>query len=336
MLVIANSLLGPINKVLVEHEPPETKMLRKIWYAENMAKLKPRIILLGNSILDESVDENQLSRIVRAKTTKVWNGGAASAWWYLAMKNVIIQAPSKPRFVLIFFRDHILTDPTYRVTGDYKKKIDEMTEKQEPLLDRLAYLPNTNAITYLLLRYSPLYQKRNKVKAKLETAIKDRCVSALTGSGPGTADKAIERTFAEKNLNQHLLTIRQLAAEAATNDNQYNFSAQLNHSFLPHIIEIAKQNNIQLIFVRMKTRRDTEPDKEPKALRQYIEDLKDYLAENQTQFIDFTYDPSIKLEHFGAGDHLNRNKGRRLFTRLLAQKIYLLIQNDLAYTNPAK
>jgi hypothetical protein len=140
-------------------------------------------------------------------------------------------------------------------------------------------------------------------------------------------DQAIERLFDEKNLNSDLLTIRQLAAESTGGNKLYNFQQELDRSFLPYMIDMAQENNIQLVFVRMKRRRDVKPGGQPKALQKYIKNLEDYLAENEVDFIDFTDDKRIKIEHFGSGDHLSRNGGRRLFTKILAEKTLPIIQN---------
>jgi hypothetical protein len=277
--------------------------------------------------MDEGVDEKEFSRFTAAQTIKVWSGGGASAWWYLALKNVILKANYKPQIVMLFFRDHFLTDPTYRVTGKYKQIIDAVAEQNEPVLDRLAYLRQMNAAAYFLFRYCPLYRQRDNIKNQLETTVKDKVVSSMAGLEQGMADQAIKRLFDEKNLDKELLTIRQLAAESAGSNKLYNFPQELDKSFLPHMIKMAKQNNIQLVFVRMKKRRDIEPNSQPKALQKYIKNLEDYLAQNRVVFIDFTDDKRIKIEHYGSGDHLSRSGGRQLFTKILTEKMLPVIQN---------
>ena len=93
------------------------------------------------------------------------------------------------------------------------------------------------------------------------------------------------------------------------------------------MLKMAKQNDIQLIFVRTKRRRDIEPNSQPKALQKYIKNLEDYLAKNRIVFIDFTNDKRIKIEHYGSGDHLSRSGGKQLFTKILAEKMLPVIQN---------
>jgi hypothetical protein len=59
----------------------------------------------------------------------------------------------------------------------------------------------------------------------------------------------------------------------------------------------------------------------------YISQLNDYLTSQGVPLIDFTNDPSITREHFGKGDHLNRQEGRKIFTVRLSE----LIKQNLAF-----
>ncbi len=327
VVAIANFIFWSPNDVLVEHKPQYEDTIRIKRFERNLEVIRPKIVFLGNSIMDEGVDEKEFSRLTAVQTIKVWSGGASSAWWYLALKNVILKAYYKPQIVMLFFRDHFLTDPAYRVTGKYKQIIGAVAEQDEPLLDRLAYLGQMNAVAYFLFRYCPLYRQSDNIKNQLETTVKDKVVSSLCGLEQGMPDRAIERLFDEKNLNSDLLTVRQLAAESTGSNKLYNFPQELDRSFLPHMLKMAKQNNIQLVFVRMKRRRDVKPSSQPKALQKYIKNLEDYLDENRVVFIDFTNDKRIRIEHYGSGDHLSRSGGRQLFTKILTEKMLPIIQN---------
>jgi len=327
VIAIANFIFWSPNGVLIEHKPQHENKVRIRWFERKLVTVRPKIVFLGNSIMYESVDEREFLRLTATQTIKIWDGGAASAWWYLALKNVILKAYYKPQMVMLFFRDHFLTDPTYRAIGKHKQNIDALAEQNEPVLDRLAYLGQMNAVAYFLFRYCPLYRQRDNIKNQLEKTVKDKVVSSLCGLEQGIPDQAIERLFDEKNLNTELLTIRQLAAESAGSNKLYNFQQELERSFLPYMIDMAKENNIQLVFVRMKRRRDVKPGGQPKALQKYIKNLEDYLTKNRVLFIDFTDDKRIKIEHYGAGDHLSRSGGRQLFTKILTEKMLPIIQN---------
>jgi len=106
VIALANFISWSPNDVLVEHKPPLENTIRRKWFERKLEEVQPKIVLLGNSIMDEGVDEKAFSKLTATQTIKIWDGGSASAWWYLALKNVIVEANHKPQIVLLFFRDH--------------------------------------------------------------------------------------------------------------------------------------------------------------------------------------------------------------------------------------
>ncbi len=298
-------------------------------FRKEVGARQPEIVFIGNSILLDSTDENVFTELTGRKALIVGFSGSASAWWYLALKNVLLDpetrrlsgGESRPRLVVVFFRDYGLTDPGFRVTGEYQGGIDGMSTAQEPVLDALAYQGTMSRMDYLLFRRCRLYQRRQNVRQALNSHIRDDVVPFLTGTA-GSADEAIARVFTDENLDTELLTIRQLAATSKQAEEAGDFETQLGRSFLPHMIRLARENGVQIAFVRMKRRRDTMPNGEPPALQKYIRDLQAYLTENQAPFLDFTSEPRITLDLYGAGDHLRRTSAvRRHFTSLLAERL---------------
>jgi len=314
---------------LVKRQTIPLQGSKKEKFRKDIELAEPQIIFVGNSVLRAGVDPNQFSQLTGKRTINLMLDGSASAWWYLTLKNVVLRTSHKPEMVGIFFRDHYLTDPSFRVDGMYKQYIEEMADTEEPLLYRLAYQGRMDAFTYLLLRYCPLFQKKDQVRVWLDTVIKDKFVSTVIKLEPGFPDKAIERVFADENMDKNLLTVRQLAIESLQDNSFYNFPNEVEQSFLPHMIKLAKDNDIKLFFVRLKRRRDTEPDKEPRELKKYILDLRAYFSENNIPFLDFTYDERIQIEHFDIGDHLtysNGGIGRKIFTQILGDDMWPIIQ----------
>ena len=322
IVILANLFFWPPQGALVKRRAISPEASQKYEFREMIELAKPQIVFIGNSTLREGVEPDQFSQLIGMKTINLVQDGSASAWWYLALKNVVLKTSHKPEIVGILFRDHYLTDPSFRVDGTYKWNIEQMAEREEPLLDRLAYLGRMDTLTYFLLRYCPLFQKRDRVRAWLDTTIKDKLVSSTMKLKPGFADRAIERVFADENMDKNQLTVRQLKAASLQNNTSYDFKQEVEQSFLPYMIKLAKDNDINLVFIRLKRRRDTEQGKEPKKLKKYIQDLNGYLSENDLPFLDFTHDERIKIEHFDVGDHLahfRRSNGREVFTQILAE-----------------
>ena len=321
VIALANYLYWPPQDVLVQRDT--TVNLNQQILINNV---KPEIVLVGNSILDEAVDDRLFSNLVQTQTLKFTWGGSGSAIWYLFLKNIIITARHKPKTVAIFFRDQFLTEPSFRVTGDYKKTVDKYAGPHEPLLDRLAYLDRMNPLFYHLYRYWPLYQQKDQIKQKIQNTVRHQTAGLLLSLQPDQIDTAFDDIFDQENMNQQLLTQRQLQAEAVRDLEQFDFPQQINKSFLPSMIEMAQKNNIQLIFVRMKMRRDAENQPPPPTLPQYLNDLQAYLQNHNVTFIDFTDDSRITLNLYAVGDHLHNKSGTPIFTRLLADSFKPLLK----------
>ncbi|MCP4605449.1 MAG: hypothetical protein GY847_33840 [Proteobacteria bacterium] len=315
VIIGLNSLMGSPEPTLIQRNP---KIQKKV--QQKIEKEKPSVVLVGNSMLAKGVDEKTFSSLSKIKTTMIKRHGSASAWWYLALKNQILVSAHRPSLVVFFFRDYFLTRPSFRVTGKYKKPIDRIAGKNEVLLDRLAYLKEKNMLSLALSRYVSVYQKRDELRQNVDWDIKNNVTGFLLDIKDGEADKSIGRIFDEANMVEELVTVKQLEAEKARDAEFSDFDTQVDISFLPEMFRLAKQKGVRWGFVRIKRRRDVEPNQQPDALVEYIEELKAYLSRHNAFFWDFTPNSSIQKNHYAKGDHLN-GRGRKLFTELLAREM---------------
>lgn len=314
--VLCNNFFWTPNDSLFDQEP-----YFKMEAIDRITNVEPEIIMLGNSVLETSVDDDYFSKLAKINSIKISSGGAASAFWYLAFKNIIIPSVKQQTTVIVFFRDHYLTEPGFRVDGYYKTWINALVTKNEPLLYKLAYEGKTNFLDRLCYRYLPLYKNKEECGLLLDDLVKNVLVSSWLGQEKGYADRILKRVFSDKNMNTELLTKRQIEAETPKNISAYDFNVRLPRSFLPHMIRLAKTNSIHLMFVRVKSRRDLVPGRQPKELKVYLENLKDYLKKQKILYIDFTNEARIKEEHYADGDHLKQPAGSRLFTELLVEAL---------------
>jgi lysophospholipase L1-like esterase len=99
-----------------------------------------------------------------------------------------------------------------------------------------------------------------------------------------------------------------------------DFELQLPRSFLPEIVRLCKENGIQLILVRMKTLNFPVVETEPRALSEYISDLRAYLDQNDVVLLDFSHDVRLTSAHFLDAVHMNA-EGRAVFTPMLADAL---------------
>jgi hypothetical protein len=279
------------------------------------------VLFLGNSILEKGIDNVQVSNIIKMRSYLIGVGASASAWWYLVIKNVICQISVKPKVLIMIFRDTELTRASFRVKNEHKDRIDLASTGSEPVLDRKAYLNDISNVEYFILKYWPMYQKKNDFHEKFNEGIKNNVASIFYNLPTGIADTLINQVFETSNLDKDLMTQYQLKYEQPGDEEDFDFNNKVEMSFLPDYIELTKKNNIKLILVRAKTRRDVIPNSEPSELVTYIKDLTQYLAANNVPFIDFSHHPEITNEHFADGDHLNDSIGKRKFSELTGEAL---------------
>ncbi|WP_136810731.1 hypothetical protein [Desulfosediminicola flagellatus] len=299
------------------HETSEMKR-----YLDEIKTLGPEFVLIGNSMLGEGIDPNIIAKKTGMKVMKIARGGSASAWWFLTFKNVVVEAEKVPRTVVFFFRDSFLTLPKYRTGGKYLQSILEMSGKSEPIVDKLVF---GSSLKGNLFRNIPLLARRFVIQEKVDDLLKNVLLARGFGLTPGEVDKSIGREFKESKMNKDLLNKTQLEMEKVDTKTLLDFEDQLEMSFLPSIIDLAAQNDIQLVFVRVKRRKNLHASDDQDKFADYIQNLKIYLNEKGCILLDYTGDPGIMESHFGVGDHLNRTSGRELFSSLVGKDLDAII-----------
>ena len=111
-------------------------------------------------------------------------------------------------------------------------------------------------------------------------------------------------------------------------DSSWDFPELVNRSFLPYMIQSAREEGILLVIIMYKARLYAEDRNWHTGVRkEYLEDLTAYLKANGTPFLSYALHPAIKAEHYANGDHLNRREGRALWTSLVAQDLNQINSN---------
>jgi hypothetical protein len=317
-VIVFVAILGGSFLIGPREEPKGTEIQPEI---EKIEKAHPDLICVGSSYLAAAVSPQELSRLTGLRVYLLWRPGAQSACYYLFMKNVIGAAPHNPRFVLIYFQDNFLTLPTYAIDGNNRaSKIIPFSQPAEQLLEKLAYREKRGLLLYGLERLWPAFRLREEVRSNVQRQVETFFLRFLSGPESRTPTKVLNHVFSENALNQKLVGERQLMEEdlSIQSRDSLQFSKWIDRSFLPPIIQIAREKGIRLILVRMKRRREAMGGTESESLLAYVNDLREYLAREQVTFIDFSHDPRIRIEHYGGGDHISSES---LFTPMLAEAI---------------
>ena len=314
-LFISSILVSRAYEIEFPRRPGPTldKQFRKN-YEEGMNKDHPQIVLLGDSTLVLSVDPGLLSERTGKSVYSIGIPGSASAMWYLILKNNIAHSEHKPELLLIFFRNTILTAPDYRVHGSYLTLLDEYARQDEPVLIEKSFVNFMNPLEVQAERFFPLYVARTDIRNTMDGYIRYFAPS-LFNCDRNCTDNALGRLFADNDLEPGVLNNAIGAAESSlyTPEN-LDFDSQVERSYLPDILQIANNNELRLVFVRIKVQSEMEGTPE---LDEYLGKLQNYIEERDAIMLDFGSDPRITDDYFRDFVHYNEN-GQRMFTRLLA------------------
>lgn len=320
--IVFLAILGGSFLIKPREEPKGTEIQHEI---SRIEKVRPDLICVGNSYLAAAVSPAELSSLTGLRAHILFRGGAQSACYYLFMKNVIGAASHKPKFALIYFQDNFLTLPTFRIDGTNRtSKIIPFSSPEEPLLEKLAYKKKRGFLLYGLERLWPAFRLRDEVRSNVQRQVEAFFLRFISGPRSRTPARVLNQVFPDGALNPELFGERQLAEEdlSLQSKDSLEFSKWIDRSFLPPIIQIARENGIKLILVRMKRRSQAMGVKESEPLLAYVKALREYLAKEGVAFIDFSHDPRIRIEHYGGGDHL---RFEDLFTPMLAEAIRPLL-----------
>jgi len=294
-------------------------------YIDSLNAKRPEFFLLGDSMPGQAIDEITLSTQLGKKVELVSLPGTASTIWYLIIKNNIVLAEHKPKYLVIFFRDSLMTVPGYRVTGRYFELIDEFATRSDTLLVERAYINQMGFFEKFMEARLPLFGSRWTIRKSIDYYIRYPLGGTLLDCNTACIDQAMGVVFEQSKLDLVFLS----EALNAADDYLYkrktlNFEEQIGTSFLPEIIRLCKENNIQLVLVRMPILRFNDPGMQPQRLDEYIQNLSAYLAENQIPFLDFDR-KNMPVEYFTDALHLNE-QGKMFFTQELTKALKTLIK----------
>lgn len=259
---------------------------------------RPDFVLIGDSLLGYSIEPAVLEQSIGEKKVELlWHGGAASAAWYLYLKNFVVGAGVHPRRVFIFIHDGVLTDARFRTTGKYAQQLQRLCRKEEPLLRELTkptrqqrwWLPRLVATVFTADSNRAHYQE------KLDRLIR-RAVARNRNAARELEAKA-NQTFDVANVRAD--------EPVVTTEQEKPFDSVVGTSFLPPILALARDNNFLITFVRPKKRPgpDAEFDAKP-TMQAYYSALRDYLAPSGCDIVDLTNDPAITSDMFVDSVHI--------------------------------
>jgi hypothetical protein len=293
-------------------EPPRA---RQPFDEDAVARLqgaRPEFIIIGDSMAGTRVKPEHLSRIV-GPTAALLHPGTGSAYWYLAFKNLVVNANIRPKAVIFFFRDNNLTEPLFRY---YPGSLDRVARRHEAALDRLLAAA-THGPFHRVHALSRSIYRFDRTRDWLEPWLNRLPVSA---AAPGAEPQAFLQ-----HMNDSLFSLNALRKMAAADMQQVDaatldFDARLPGSVLPEIVRLSRSSGIRVAFVRVQRRpAPNGPPPQSPALMRYVRDLTAYLTAEGAYVRDDWGDPDQPLSIYEDGDHIDESFRLR-YTELFAAK----------------
>ena len=290
-------------------------------YEERLNQEQPEILVFGDSVVETNVDPDLMTQRLGRRVSAFSEGGAGSALLHLILKNNIVKAAHKPEVLVLVFRDTVLTAPGFRVNGRFFDVLEEYGGAGDDFTLQLAFQDQMSPMERMAEAYFPPFWGRWDLRALLVTRFIDLPVRLLKGCAQDCKEEAMNDVFGNQNFEADQLDETINSAENFLySEGHLDFESRIHRSFLPEIIRLCKENELELILVRTRTMRFSRSNPEPAALQQYIRELYAYAQAHDVPVIDFAYDERLQAEHYKDVLHLNY-QGMQIYTEMLAEAL---------------
>ena len=282
---------------------------------------QPEVVIIGDSVLGGSIDPALFARETGLCDVELlWNGGAASAAWYLLLKNYVVASGIRPRLVCIFFRERMLTDATFRTTPTYRHFLESLRHEKEPVYRAILQgdeAEKESALGRVIAWLYPLNSRRH-VQAEKISRLAFRVASG--GSARiGPLRRRVTETFDVAKLRDEIMN----ESAEISGEKPEEFDPDAKRNFLPHIVATAKQAGIPLCFVREK--RYPLPDgttPQSEDMKRYMADLRRWVESEGCLFVDLTNNPRPdQTMYTKPGDDHIRKGAKEQATKIYADKL---------------
>lgn len=292
---------------------------------ERLRAARPSVILIGDSLVHAAVDPQLLQKELGAgEVEMIWRGGAASAAWYLSLKNYVAASGVRPRLCCIFFTYDLLTNAAFRTTATYRSFLESLMHENEPVF-RFVLGEQTareNPLQRIVSWLYPLNERRHHYQEKISRFAYR--TESLTGPKVKGLPRRVNEIFDVARLRQE--TLPQTAeAEAAR---PLIFSADPKKNFLPHMVETAARAGIPLCFVRVRPYPGPENEfQESPEMRRYAEQLRSWIESQGCAFVDVTGNQKLTPDmYLRPGDDHIGPWAKEKATKIYAEELHPLLQ----------
>lgn len=304
-----------LNREAGIHPPAERKRL---------SNDKPEWVLVGNSMLNSRLNEEQLSEHSGVKARRVYLPASQSAVWFLILKQVVAASDAKPKWVSVFFRNMDLSWPDFRIRNQMQREsilVMEGPQQSEWLQVLGTRTGGEDGVVGSVRDRMDWLLPARFLNVNTRQSWQNR---ALRATRIGTKMNNTQRRD-EMNDRFGMAHLRHdLASDLAPSSNgdpaqdeveaigtYYDLSSKKfdpspDASFLPHMIALGKAHGWKMHFHRVKQRPypDGTPQVDPPEVTTYMADLRAYLESQGCVLTDEANDDTITLDMYADGDHI--------------------------------
>jgi hypothetical protein len=268
---------------------------------DEVRAVNPPIIVIGDSMAGR-INRQRLEELADGAVWPILRNATGSAHWFLIFKNYVVASGSRPRAVIVFFRETNMTDPMFRVAGAYRASADPLSLDFEPELNAALASRTQGAWFRVHSAVDRIYgveQTRRWLEPGL-AAYPARVVAGREAGGPLL--EQLNTEFALDRLRPGLAADMDPAARDTP-----DFHRDVHRSVLPAFVSLARERDITLIFVRVLRRPENgRAPAESRAMQEYVRDLGAYLEANGAVFRDDRHYPGMAALPYDDGDHIAR------------------------------
>lgn len=282
-----------------------------------LRRLNPGWVVIGDSMAGTRIDERRLGELAGRPVAPLLQPGSGPVFWYLALKNWVVASGIKPRAVFIVFRDTNLTNLMFRLDEQFRWSIGMVALGREDEVNAL--IPAWTS--------GPWHRLHDLVDDTYQVERARRWMEPTVTGWPARVmiSSRRQRTafFTDTNARFGLDHLRPLEAAdiQAVVDREADFERDVNRSVLPLMLRDARQAGTTLCLVRVQRRPvGGRSPAQSRALRRYVEDLREYVEANGGVFYDETGDPALTLDMYEDGDHIAR-RARRRYTEIFFERL---------------
>ncbi len=283
---------------------------------EDLRRLEPDYVIIGDSMAGR-IDVARLTKLSGSTVAPLLLNATGSAYWYLVFKNYVVASGIRPKWVIVFFRDTNLTDPLFRLTGEYRGTLDPVALDRE---DELSAVIAARAESAWFRARGPIADRWSRVhtaidrmygveraRVWLEPAITSWLARLVVGRQRRKAFLADANTMFELDRLRPLAT----ADIGAPDDRDTDFRSNVGASTLPLFLRLAQERGLRLCFVRVLRRpQNGRPPDESPELSRYVRDLRSYVEAHGGVLLDDRNDPEMARIPYADGDHIARGEPR--------------------------